>query len=107
MGTKFSEYVREVQERSTPDELAQLEAFRERYRVANQLLGLRRARGLTQVALAEASGVPQSEVSRLERGSGNPTEHTMTRLAHALGAHWELVPDEQTADGSAHSTPVG
>jgi XRE family transcriptional regulator, regulator of sulfur utilization len=107
VGTKFSEYVRDVEQRSTPEELAELETFRERYRVANQLLGLRHARGLTQVALAEASGVPQSEVSRLERGAGNPTEHTMTRLAHALGAHWELVPDEATAGAPLDATTVG
>jgi XRE family transcriptional regulator, regulator of sulfur utilization len=106
VGTKFRDYLREVESRSTPEELAELEGFRERYRVANQLLGLRRHRGLTQVELSEVTGVPQSEISRVERGVGNPTEQTMMRLAHALDAHWELVPNEQqeTARGPV---PVG
>ena len=96
MGSKFRDYVQEVEARSAPEELAELARFREHYRVASQLLELRRERGMTQVALAQASGVPQSEISRLERGVGNPTEQTMTRVAHALGAHWELVPDERS-----------
>jgi DNA-binding phage protein len=96
VGSKFRDYVQDVEARSAPEELAELETFREHYRVASQLLELRRERGLTQVALAEASGVPQSEISRLERGVGNPTEQTMTRVAHALRAHWELVPDERS-----------
>lgn len=92
MGTKFRDYVKDVEKRNTPEQQGRLEAFRAQYRRANQLLDLRNARGLTQTELARRSGVPQSEISRLEHGSGNPTEKTLTALATELGAEWQLVP---------------
>jgi DNA-binding XRE family transcriptional regulator len=51
------------------------------YRVAE----LRRARGLTQVALAEKLGLGFQSVQHIERGTQNLTIRTMTRLSAALG----------------------
>ena len=46
----------------------------------------RRARGLTQAELAEASGVERSHIGRLERGEvDEPRPDTLLRLAEALG----------------------
>ena len=46
----------------------------------------RRARGLTQEDLAEASGVTRSHLARIERGEvGEPRPDTLRRLAEALG----------------------
>jgi len=50
------------------------------------------ARGLTQRDLADLSGVRQADISRIERGAGNPTESTFQRLAAALDSRLELVP---------------
>jgi XRE family transcriptional regulator, regulator of sulfur utilization len=47
--------------------------------------------GLTQRQLAELSGIPQADISRIERGAGNPTEATLERIAAALGRRLELV----------------
>jgi DNA-binding XRE family transcriptional regulator len=47
--------------------------------------------GITQKQLAEASGISQADISRYERGLGNPTRATIDALAVALGAHLELV----------------
>jgi transcriptional regulator with XRE-family HTH domain len=44
----------------------------------------RRRRGLTQHALADLSGVPQTYISLLERGRLIPTETELDRLAHVL-----------------------
>ena len=52
----------------------------------------RRARHLTQPALSQATGIQQSEISRIERGVGNPTAATLTRLASALGQKVVLAP---------------
>lgn len=52
----------------------------------------RRAHNLTQLALSEATGIQQSEISRIERGVGNPTAATLTRLASALGQKIVLAP---------------
>ena len=45
---------------------------------------LRHARGLTQAQLAERSGVPQGQISRIEQAVGvNPTQKTLLKLALA------------------------
>jgi len=57
-----------------------------------EVASARRAGGLTQVALAERSGVDQAEISRLERGASNPTVTTLVRLSSALGQRITLEP---------------
>lgn len=57
---------------------------------AAELLGsrireMRKKRDLTQVMLAEASGIPQSHMSSIERGAMLPNLVTLGRLAAALG----------------------
>jgi len=57
---------------------------------AAELLGsrireVRKKRGLTQVVLAESSGIPQSHMSSIERGAMLPNLVTLGRLAAALG----------------------
>ncbi len=64
---------------------------------AQQMLGreLRAAREeahLTQPALADIANVQQAEISRIERGLGNPTRDTLVRLASAVGKRVSLVP---------------
>lgn len=49
-----------------------------------ELAEARRGRKITQGALSELSGVPQSEISRIESGRANPTIETVSRLATAL-----------------------
>ena len=65
--------------------------FEEAYDVAVQLMEMRQRRGMTQLQLAEATGIAQSEISRIERGGANPTEKTIHRLADALGAELKIV----------------
>lgn len=52
----------------------------------------RKARHLSQPALASATGIQQAEISRIECGVGNPTAATLTRLAAALGQRIVLEP---------------
>lgn len=93
MGTKFRDYVKQVEAGLTLQEREQLEQFRDHYGIANQLIELRKEEGLSQSALAAKSGIAQSEVSRIERGALNPTVNTLSSLARSLGAHIELVKD--------------
>ena len=46
---------------------------------------------MTQQQLAAASGIRQSEISRIESGHGNPTLKTISALARALGAELHLA----------------
>lgn len=65
--------------------------FEGAYALAIQVVELREKRGLTQVQLAERSGVDQGDISRIERGSAFPNEKTLLRIAEALDADLALV----------------
>src|SRR5574337_1927022 len=51
---------------------------------ASQLAAARKARGLTQVQLARRLGLPQSQISRIERNPDRTTVRTMKKIAAAL-----------------------
>lgn len=44
----------------------------------------RKERSLTQPDLSQMTGIQQAEISRIERGLGNPTASTLLRLGQAL-----------------------
>jgi len=91
MGTRFDDWAvgREAAETQGEAEL------RRRFEAAIELgLQFRDARlgcGLSQRELSDRSGVRQADISRIERGAGNPTESTLQRLASALEKRLELV----------------
>ena len=64
----------------------------EREQLGAQLAAARKARGLTQPDLSALTGIQQAEISRIERGAGNPTAATLLRLADALGQRLTLAP---------------
>lgn len=66
--------------------------------VGRNVRRIRKAKGLTQEALAEVSGFSQQYLSDLERGGRNPSIVTLYELSQALGvSHVDLVqPDGET-----------
>lgn len=64
---------------------AELHEMRREFSIANQLMTLRHERKLTQKQLSQASGIPQSEISRIETGEANPTYATLSALAEPFG----------------------
>ncbi|MDP5185057.1 helix-turn-helix transcriptional regulator [Blastococcus sp. BMG 814] len=55
---------------------------------------LREEAGLTVEALAQASGIADKHIQRIEGGKGNPTLATLYALADAVGRHpRDLIPD--------------
>ncbi|HSB20430.1 MAG TPA: helix-turn-helix transcriptional regulator [Anaeromyxobacteraceae bacterium] len=54
-------------------------------RLGERVRGLRRARGLTQEALARSLGLSVAYVSLIERGGRNPPVTTVVAIARALG----------------------
>jgi DNA-binding XRE family transcriptional regulator len=60
--------------------------------LGRDLAAMRAAAALTQGQLAARASVQQAEISRIERGFGNPTRDTLIRLATAVGARVTLVP---------------
>lgn len=85
----WSDDGRRVYEAASAQFAAELD---ERAQLGAQIAAARKSRGLTQPALSELSGIQQAEISRIERGVGNPTATTLLRLANALGQQVTLVP---------------
>ncbi len=51
----------------------------------DRIVGARKAAGLTQKQLGNKLGLPQSQISRIERKPDRTTVRTLKRVAHALG----------------------
>ncbi|MBA4247290.1 MAG: XRE family transcriptional regulator [Microbacterium sp.] len=65
-----------------------------------QVRTARRSLALTQPALAELTGLQQSEISRIENGLSNPTLETVLRLARALSMTLTLSPQAPVGVGA-------
>lgn len=51
----------------------------------------RENKGITQSELAKITNIHQAEISKIERGIGNPSIKTLERLATGLGLKLELI----------------
>lgn len=81
----FDEFMKEVaKDSAAAGETEAFEAYGEHFRLALQVIQLRKERNWTQQQLAKASGVQQSEISRIERGQANPTFRTLQQIAQAV-----------------------
>lgn len=58
--------------------------------LAYQMLLARHKSGMTQKELAARSGIYQADISKLERGLGNPSLSTLKRLADAMGMELKI-----------------
>jgi transcriptional regulator with XRE-family HTH domain len=56
--------------------------------------------GLTQIELAERTGLSQAAVSRLERPGANPTVQTLQRVLAATGHQLAVTPLQDEVDTS-------
>lgn len=60
--------------------------------IARTLLEARKRKGLSQRALADLAGVPQSHISKIESGAVDLRLSSLIELSRALGLELELVP---------------
>ena len=73
------------------NELMQDPAFKKEYESLQPEMDIKRAildariqAGMTQMQLSEKSGISQADISRLERGTRNPSLSLLKRLAEAM-----------------------
>jgi XRE family aerobic/anaerobic benzoate catabolism transcriptional regulator len=66
----------------------------------------RRARGLTQRALAAGAGVGEKYLSRIERGLVTPSVLVVSKLAGALGVRVEELLAPPSLDGPPRAAPI-
>ena len=59
-------------------------------KLAENIRAFRKARSLTQEQLADVTGIHQTNISKLESGTANPSLRTLKRLAAGMGMRLKL-----------------
>lgn len=86
------------------EELMRDDEFRKEYEaiqpemdITRALLDARIRAGLTQMELAEKTGISQADISRLENGTRNPSLALLKRLAEAMDStlRIEFIPNKK------------
>lgn len=85
----FEEFYQEELASASSEQRARMDAFARFYERGAEVARARHAHGWSQSELAAKAGIDQADLSRIERGQGNPTDRTWNRLADALGMRWE------------------
>ena len=80
---KFDDFLK--QQLNDPEVKSEYEALEPEFSIMQVIVEARAKTGLTQKQLAEKTGISQADISRLERGTGNPSVKTLQRIASALG----------------------
>lgn len=75
---------------SNPDLKAEYDALEPEFKIISTLLSMRESAGLTQQEVAQRMGTKESNVSRLEKGTGNPTIKTLMKYAKACGCELDF-----------------
>ena len=68
-----------------PEVKAEYDHLNEEFLLIDALVTMRKQSGLTQEDLANKMGTQKSNISRLEKGRGNPSWKTLQNYAHACG----------------------
>ena len=55
------------------------------FSIIQAMIDARKEAGLTQKELSEKTGIAQGDISKLEKGNGNPSLKTLKRLAEGMG----------------------
>lgn len=88
MSTNFKDYL--AKQMQNPDFKAEYDALEPEFAIIQAMIDARRQSGLTQKELAQRAGMTQSDISRLENGSGNPSIRTLQRLAEGMGMRLQV-----------------
>ena len=100
---KLSSFLKELETEITPWEKATpwevlAEDRIEKYKKSGLVLrGARYREGISQVKLAELTGVHQNEISKIENGKRGVGEKVAKRLAKALKVNYLLLLDDDTS----------
>ncbi len=99
--TAFMEELEREAREECPAAVAEMEALHEYYGLVGELIKLRRLRQMTQKQLERATGIPQSEISRIESGHANPTLATLRTLVRALGGEIRIIEKQEAVSAAA------
>lgn len=91
MARTLNDYLQRSEQANTAEVREARAVFDHAYAVARQVIELREKHGLTQTQLAEKTGIPQAQISRIERGVVAPTTTTLARIGEAVGADLRFI----------------
>ena len=63
--------------------------------IIDELVTIRKAKGLTQKGLAKAANLAQPAIARLESKAATPQLDTLLKVANALGCDIAVVPNKK------------
>lgn len=88
MGKNFRETLNE--QLKNPEFKKEWDALEPEYQIIKAMLDTRNEKAMTQKQLADITGIPQADISRLENGNANPSLKTLQRLADGMGMKLKL-----------------
>jgi len=86
--TNFNDFLKE--QLKNPNLKKEYDALEAEFSIVQAIIDARKVSGLTQKDLAERTGIAQSDISKLENGSANPSLRTLQRLADGMGMKLKL-----------------
>ena len=84
----FNNYVEEKMK--DPDYKKEYDALEPDYNIMLALLKARKSQNLTQKELSERTGITQSDISKIEKGTRNPSLAMLKRLAEGMGMQLKI-----------------
>ena len=82
-----------------PEFVKEYEAIQPEVNITRAILDARINAGMTQMELSQKSGISQADISRLEKGTRNPSLNLLKRLAEAMDSTLsiEFIPNKKAA----------
>ncbi len=80
-----------------PEFVKEYEAIQPEVNITRVILDARINAGMTQMELSQKSGISQADISRLEKGTRNPSLNLLKRLAEAMDSTLsiEFIPNKR------------
>ena len=81
-----------------PEFVKEYEAIQPEVNITRAILDAGINAGMTQVELSKKSGISQADISRLEKGTRNPSLNLLKRLAEAMDSTLsiEFIPNKRS-----------
>ena len=81
-----------------PEFVKEYEAIQPEVNITRAILDARINAGMTQMELSQKSGISQADISRLEKGTRNPSLNLLRRLAEAMDSTLsiEFIPNKRS-----------
>ena len=90
--TRFEDYKKNLLK--DPELKREYDALELEFAMIQALIDARKDQKITQKDLSEITGITQADISRIERGTRNPSVRMMARLAAGLGLSLKLVRED-------------